>query len=145
MKHNLSTHMFNASYIAIALYGARRILRKINPITFDGAMNYLNILTKKTGDGVYLGHENGSAFLVAYIPENFTPSTSSNIRGAIAASMSNIKGWRRVMTENELERLGYRKENIVSTPMSITKFIPPEYACRIPTLALALKRLYGDK
>lgn len=147
MKNNLRTHMFNASYIAIALYGVRKILRKINPITFDSAVAYIESLTKKPGNGIYLLHEDGTAYLIAHEPKNATPRVGLNIRGLIAESMSHIRGarWRRVVSETELEKFNIKKSNTVTTPVLLTSLIPPESAYLIPGLALSLKKLYGDK
>lgn len=147
MKNNLRTHMFNASYIAIALYGVRKILRKINPITFDSAVAYIESLTKKPGNGIYLLHEDGTAYLIAHEPKNAAQRVGLNIRGLIAETMSHIRGarWRRVVSETELEKFNIKKSNTVTTPVLLTSLIPPESAYLIPGLALSLKKLYGDK
>ena len=147
MKNNLRTHMFNASYIAIALYGVRKILHKINPITFDSAVAYIDSLTKKPGQGIYLVHEDGTAYLIAYEPKNASQRVGLNIRGAIAETMGHIRGarWRRVVSETDLDRFNIKKSNTVTTPVFLTGLIPPESADRIPGLALSLKKLYGDK
>lgn len=131
-------HIFNASYLAIFLYGMRRIVRRIRPISFDDAYSLVAGLVKRQGDPIFLVHKDGTYYHVA----NATEKYNRDVVGAIANTVGNLRHnqWSKVVARtNENERLD---KVVWNTPL--TKLLPPEMQNRIPILAQNLKKAYGE-
>jgi hypothetical protein len=139
MNH-FKEHIFNASYLAIFLYGVRRIVRRIRPISFTDAYDFIEGLLKRPGVPVYLVHKDGTYYHVANSPAGHPRDVSDAIASAFGGNVSS-RCWSRVTVQKE--PLDPRKVKIVeNTP--ITKLLPPEMYCRIPSLARSLKKAYGE-
>lgn len=133
MSDSLKQHLFNASYLAIFLYGTRRIMRKIRPISFDDAYSYLHMLTKKAGSHIFLVHKDGTYYHVANAPDRCL----HEVTGAIASHMGALRCWTKVTAEQvSATRIVWN--------VPITTLLPPEAHCRIPKFAQAMKHAYGE-
>ena len=131
-------HIFNASYLAIFLYGMRRIVRRIRPISFDDEYSLVAGLIKRQGDPIFLVHRDGTYYHVANAPEKY----NRDVVGAIASAFGNLRHnqWSKVVAHtNENEHLD---KVVWNTPL--TKLLPPEMQNRIPVLAQNLKKAYGE-
>lgn len=140
MEDSLKTHIFNASYLAIFLYGARRICRKVRPISFDDAYSFISGLVKKPGRPIYLVDRQGTYYHVA----NATDKCAKEILSAIAGLMGGVQsgvngGWKNVTASG----ITGMNVNVVKN-LPLTALIPPEYHNRIPKFAQALKHAYRE-
>ena len=136
--NNFKEHIFNASYLAIFLYGMRRIVRRIHPISFSDAYSLVSGLVKRQGKPIFLVHKDGTYYHVANAPEKY----HRDVVDAIAGVFGNLRHnqWAKVVAHvNENEHLG---KVVWNTPL--TKLLPPEMHNRIPVLANNLRKIYGD-
>lgn len=131
-------HIFNASYLAIFLYGMRRIVRRIRPISFDDAYSLVAGLIKRQGDPIFLVHKDGTYYHVANAPAKY----NRDVVGAIATAFATRRNhqWARVVAQTHEETVNER----VVWNIPLTKFLPPEMQNRIPVLAQNLKKAYGE-
>lgn len=138
LPYNFKTHMFNAMYLSIFLYGARRIFRKIRPITMDDANDYLLRLPSKNGDvKVFLVHRDGTYYHVATTTRG---SQTEDAMSVLADIMSGVRGWKRIASADAGNP---PSENVVwNVPM--TKLLPPEKHRLIPMLANRLRQAYRE-
>lgn len=130
----LEKHIFNASYLAIFLYGTRRIIRKIRPISFDDAYSYLRNLPKKPGEKIFLIHRDGTLYHVANAPA----AKANEVVGAFAQFMRGLNTWNRVVWGDQ-----YGKNHRIVWNTPITSLLPPEAHNRIPKMAQGIKKAIG--
>lgn len=132
-------HIYNASYLAIFLYGMRRIVRRIRPISFDDAYDLVAGLINRPGEHIFLVNNDGTYYHVANAPEKYL----QDVVGCIANSVSSIKSirnqWRKVLANTSGEKLN---KVVWNTPL--TRILPPEFHNRIPVIAQNLKKAYGE-
>ena len=131
-------HIFNASYLAIFLYGMRRIMYRIRPISFDDAYELVNGLVKRPGEPLFLVHMDGTHYHIANVPEN----KCTDIIACIASVFKSTKSrqWTKVTA---MHRIPDNTDKVVWN-MPLTRLLPPELQNRIPTMAQTLRRIYGD-
>ncbi len=136
--NNFKEHIFNASYLAIFLYGMRRIVRRIRPISFDDAYSLVAGLIKRQGDPIFLVHKDGTYYHVANAPTKYNRDVVGAIATAFATRRNNQ--WARVVAQPNEDTVNGR----VVWNIPLTKFLPPEMQNRIPVLAQNLKKAYGE-
>lgn len=134
----LTEHIFNASYLAIFLYGMRRIMHRIRPISLEDAYSLVNGLIKRPGEPIFLVHRDGTYYHVANAPISKSPDVVMCIANSLGNSKRNQ--WAKVAAQHNVS---ITTVNVVwNTPL--TKLIPTEMQNRIPILAQNLKKAYGE-
>lgn len=136
--NRIQEHIFNASYLAIFLYGLRRIARRIRPISFDAAYAYVTGLVNKPGERIFLVGKDGTYYHVANAPTARVRDVVSCIASCIGGSRS--RNWSKAISESSA---GGALQNVVPN-MPLTRLIPPENHQFIPGFAQALKKAYRE-
>lgn len=135
--NRMTQNLFNAAYLTIFLHGARRIMRKIRPISFEDAYTYLGNLKKKPGVKLYAVQAGGIAFHIANAPSSIAKCVCGNLADLFRVCRGN--GWQKICDEDNLEH----RDRIVANS-DITKLIPAEFQKFFPKMAQTLKKVYGD-
>ena len=134
---SLQKNIFNAFYASIFLYSARRIFKKIRPISFDDAYSYLKTLPGHKGDTkLLLVSQDGMAYHVATVPRKYAMKVNSEL----ADAMRGIRGWKSSYVLDPNEKSLWP----IHSNVSIVQLIPPEWADRIPKAANAIKKVMGE-
>jgi len=135
----VTTHVFNASYLAIFLYGMRRIMQRIRPISLDDAYDFMNGLIKRPGEPIFLIHKDGTYYHIANAPAKQV----SNVVGYFATLFGSDKTCRRTWASVSNASNASKPEKIAWN-IHVTKLMPTEMQNRIPVIAQNLKKAYGE-